>query len=135
VHGPARTPNRSVRRPESPRHWQVRAVFGRRANSFRLRSGEVRAEREAERETRRATTAAHAVRDLLARSAAPMSRRDIRGELGGTDATVRAAVAALLADADSGVVEVEPRMHGAYRVWVRERAIAAGLPIRVLEAP
>lgn len=93
-------------------------------------AAEVRAERKTQREQRDVKTKALAVAQLLSMASAPMSRRDIRAEVGGDDGTVRAAVHVLLADPESGVVEVEPRKNGSYRVWTRDRALAAGCLVR-----
>ncbi len=93
-------------------------------------AAEVRAEAVTERDARTVTAAQHAIRDLLARADAPMSRRDVRGALGLRDEAVRAAVAKLLADPGSGVVEVEPRRNGSYPLWAQDRARAAGRRVR-----
>ena len=89
-------------------------------------ASDVRAERTAERHAKQVGSVAHAIRDLLAGAAQPMSRREIREKLGGKDTLVRAAVTALLQDEGSSVVEVAPRVRGAYKVWARPVAEAAG---------
>lgn len=93
-------------------------------------AADVKAERDAARTDRAVSTASLAIGALLAKASEPMSRRDIRSAIGGTDTTVRAAVATLLQDPASGVVEVEPRIRNAYLVWARDRAIEAGRTIR-----
>ncbi|MGE0551746.1 MAG: DnaB-like helicase C-terminal domain-containing protein [Kofleriaceae bacterium] len=93
-------------------------------------AAEVKAERTTARNDKAVGTAALAIRSLLTNATEPMSRRDIRGRVTGTDAVIRAAVASLVADSASGVVEVEPRKHNAYPVWTRERAAATGRIIR-----
>lgn len=88
---------------------------------------DVRAEREAERKSKGLQAASLAISALLAKAGAPMSRRDIRAKIGGTDKTIREAVMVLLDDPESGVAEVEPKKNNAYRVWLRSAAVEAGL--------
>ena len=92
-------------------------------------ASEVRTERETQRETQRITTLGLAIRTVLESAGEPLSRRDLRERVGGRGEHVRAAVATLLADPESGVVEVGARHRGHYRVWTRPRATAAGVEI------
>ncbi|MDQ3298948.1 MAG: AAA family ATPase [Myxococcota bacterium] len=93
-------------------------------------AAEVKAERETARTERAVAAASLAITSLLAKASEPMSRRDIRSRIGGTDATIRRAVRFLIDDPESGVVEVEPRTRNAYPVWTRERATATARTIR-----
>lgn len=84
-------------------------------------ASEVRAERQTKRTEAKLTTHSLAIRALLQDAKTPLSRRDIREKLGHRDADVRAAVNKLLADPDSGVVEVG-RRGGAATLWIRALA-------------
>jgi hypothetical protein len=69
---------------------------------------------------------------MLDASAEPLSRAAIRATAGGRDEDVRAACATLLDAATSeplDVVEVGKRVKGAYKLWTRLRAEAAGVVI------
>lgn len=90
---------------------------------------EVRAEREAGKSAKKTKEKAAVVAAELAKSDEPLSRREISRRVGGRDESNRAAVAVLLADPESGVVELEPRYCGSYLVWTREKALAAGKTI------
>jgi len=113
----------------------VPARFCGRTGRWRL-TGEarpaaaVRAERAAERDATAARRVALAIPDILAKADAPMSRREIRAALGGRDGDVRRAVTELLSAPKSRVVEVEPSVRGACRLWSRDRATAAGLTFK-----
>jgi hypothetical protein len=97
-------------------------------------AAQVRDEREVARKTKGVQAKALAVEALLGKSKTPVSRRDIRAAIGGTDAIIREAVRSLLDDAASGVIEVEPPKNNAYRVWLRSLAEAEGMAIREVAA-
>ncbi len=98
-------------------------------------AAEVKAERQGRKDEVQLRAKTLAISALLTQSPEPMSRRDIRAQVGGTDALVRSAVQSLLDDHTSGVVEVGPRKHGAYSVWMRAHAEASDRPIVPRLAP
>jgi replicative DNA helicase len=95
-------------------------------------AAEVKAEREKKKTSQRVDVLALAIPNMLDASTKPMARTEIRGESGGRDEDVRAACRTLLeaaAGEPGDVVEVGKRERGAYKLWTRRRADAAGVPI------
>lgn len=95
-------------------------------------ASEVKAERDTKKIGKRVDVLTLAIPGLLNKSATPMSRAEIRAEIGGRDLDVRAACSALLeaaTGAPGDVVEVGKRSCGAFKLWTRERAEAAGVAI------
>ena len=72
---------------------------------------------------------AAAVVQWLTSAPGPRSRAAIRRAIARRGTDVRAAITALLADPASGVVEVGPRIRGAWMVWTHELAERAGLHV------
>jgi hypothetical protein len=95
----------------------------------RRSAASVRAERKAAADSTKASQATHAVLGALTKATAPMSRRQLRELLGGRKQSVNDAVAALLTDLDSGVVECGKKVGGAFAVWLRELADRTGVVI------
>lgn len=99
---------------------------GRWTVASEARSGdEVRAERRtarSRRDARDVEVLAMSVAQRLAGAKQPMSRRDLRRELGVKDTALREAVELLLGDRERGVVEVHPRRYGAFALWTRTHA-------------
>lgn len=93
-------------------------------------AADVRAERETSNASARVNALALAIPAALDREPEPLSRRELNKVLAAQDKLVRAAVAAVLADPDSDVVEVGPKVGGAWQLWTRRRATAAGRPIK-----
>jgi hypothetical protein len=74
----------------------------------------------------------HAIPSMLDASAGPLSRVEIRADVGGRDEDVRAAVRVLLGAGTSepmDVVEVGKRVRGAHKLWTRQRAEVACMAI------
>ena len=92
-------------------------------------AADAKAEKQASTEDAKVRTLVHAIPSALQKAPEPMSRRELRAEVGGSDGNVRAAVRLLLDDEASGVVEVGPKVGGSWRLWSRARASKAGLPI------
>lgn len=113
----------------------IPAVYDGRTGTWRVTGpavsgAEHRAGHEATATARRVELARLAIPSLLARAPAPMSRAAIKLSLGGHNTTITAAVAALIADPTSGVVEVRAKRTGpAWPVWTRDHATAAALEI------
>lgn len=93
-------------------------------------AAEMRLGRVARRKQERISALAPKVAQLLQDADVPMSRRAIRETLGVNDAACRAAVAMLLADPSSDVVQVQPSIGGGCPVWTRYRALEAGMTLR-----
>lgn len=91
---------------------------------------ERRAERSGERDGGRVKQATLAIGALLATVSTPLSRAQIRADLGIRRIDVTAACRALLADPTSGVVEVRGiRSGGSWPLWSRDMAARAGIDV------
>jgi KaiC/GvpD/RAD55 family RecA-like ATPase len=92
-------------------------------------AGKRKEERSTRTDAKRATTAEHAVENLIARSKAPMHGAEVYATLGGKKTDVLAALRSLVDDgrivrvAGPGVV----RKGGVWPVWTPDQAAAAGL--------
>ena len=72
-------------------------------------AAEVKAERKAHSEEAKARTMSLAIQTVLDRASEPLSRREIREQVGGNNTIVRAAASLLLDNPNSGIVEVWSR--------------------------
>lgn len=72
---------------------------------------------------------AAALPSIVAKAKAPMSRTELKSQLGGNSARVSKAIAACLAMPDPPIVECGPRNNGAYKIWTTAKALAASILI------
>lgn len=109
-----------------------------RVNGDARAATEVREERASERASKENDTIDAAIAHIVASSAIPLTRSDIKGKITGRGARVTAAINRLLAAADGVLVEVQRRAPGAkkrdWMIWTSERAREAGLQL-VSELP
>ncbi len=89
-------------------------------------AADVKSERQSAKAEQSNRQACLSIKALLAESIKPLSRVDIRKELGIRDRAVSDAVKDLLSDPGSDVVEVQPRTGGAYPIWLRSLATKVG---------
>lgn len=119
------------------------ALYCGRSGAWRLSGNarpaqEVKAERATKRTDRKVSTLVHAIPSKLDSSPEPLSRMELRAQVGERDQDVRAACATLLAAAcgePMDVVEVGKRVKGSYRLWTRRRAEMSDLPILSRQEP
>lgn len=87
----------------------------------------LKAERDEEKTSKAVVTVAHAIVACLTKAKKPMTRADLREELGGDNNRRSDAIKQLLTEDPPRVVEVAPKTRGWWSLWTPENAERAGV--------